>query len=179
MRERVSVWSVTTTLEPFAALLRRGRAMTRADDASSGLMALATTVARLNLALKAVAERLHSQDGLSAGDRSILLDLVDPRTVPGLARLRPVSRQVMQRAVDSLIERGLVITQANPEHRRSVLVALSKKGASVTHQIRERERTFSRKCFRDVDAKAIAKAHAVLLELHQALRTCIDVGEAS
>lgn len=152
--------------------------MSKANESSFGLMALATTVARLNLALKAVAERLHHEDGLSAGDRSILLDLVDgARTVPGLARLRPVARQVMQRAVDSLVGRGLVTTQPNPEHRRSVLVALSTKGVAVTRNIRQRERTFVLRYFRDSDPKAIARANSLLTALHEAIRKAVDVEE--
>ena len=58
------------------------------------------------------------------------LALVGPLTVPEIAKMRPTSRQRMQRLADELAAEGLVEFIDNPRHRRSKLVRLTRKGAS-------------------------------------------------
>ncbi len=56
------------------------------------------------------------------------LALLGPLTVPQIARMRPTSRQRMQRLADELAADGLVRFVDNPKHRRSKLVQLTAKG---------------------------------------------------
>jgi DNA-binding MarR family transcriptional regulator len=56
------------------------------------------------------------------------LALVGPLTVPEIARMRPTSRQRMQRLADDLAAEGLVEFIDNPRHRRSKLVRLTREG---------------------------------------------------
>src|SRR5215469_7564049 len=56
------------------------------------------------------------------------LALLGPLTVPEIARMRPTSRQRMQRLADELAAAGLVAFTDNPRHRRSKLVRLTRKG---------------------------------------------------
>ena len=56
------------------------------------------------------------------------LALLGPLTVPQIARMRPTSRQRMQRLADELAAEGLVEFIDNPKHRRSKLVRLTPKG---------------------------------------------------
>jgi DNA-binding MarR family transcriptional regulator len=56
------------------------------------------------------------------------LALLGPLTVPQIAEMRPTSRQRMQRLADELAAAGLVEFIANPKHRRSKLVRLTRKG---------------------------------------------------
>jgi DNA-binding MarR family transcriptional regulator len=56
------------------------------------------------------------------------LALRGPLTVPQIARMRPTSRQRMQRLADELAAQGLVEFVDNPKHRRSKLVRLTRKG---------------------------------------------------
>jgi DNA-binding MarR family transcriptional regulator len=56
------------------------------------------------------------------------LALIGPLTVPQIAKMRPVSRQRMQRLADELAAEGLVEFIDNPQHRRSKLVRLTLKG---------------------------------------------------
>src|SRR5690349_23409452 len=56
------------------------------------------------------------------------LALLGPVTVPQIARMRPTSRQRMQRLADELAAEGLVELVDNPRHRRSKLVRLTRKG---------------------------------------------------
>jgi DNA-binding MarR family transcriptional regulator len=56
------------------------------------------------------------------------LALLGPLTVPQIARMRPTSRQRMQRLADELAAEGIVEFIDNPKHRRSKLVRLTRKG---------------------------------------------------
>jgi DNA-binding MarR family transcriptional regulator len=56
------------------------------------------------------------------------LAVIGPLTVPQIAKMRPTSRQRMQRLADELAAEGLVAFIDNPRHRRSRLVRLTRKG---------------------------------------------------
>jgi DNA-binding MarR family transcriptional regulator len=111
------------------------------EPTDTALHELVIEVRRLFHALREHGERLHADDELSAGQRALLLNLhqLGPRTVPQLARLRPVSRQHIQTLVDPLLTRGLVERRDNPQHRRSHLMALTAAGRRVVRRIRARE----------------------------------------
>jgi DNA-binding MarR family transcriptional regulator len=96
---------------------------------------------RLFHRMKAVAEALHGNGEVSAGRRGILRDLdrLGPKTVPQLARMRPVSRQHIQSLVDPMAEQGLVEFQHNPDHKRSKLIAITDKGRAFVNEMFERE----------------------------------------
>ena len=66
------------------------------------------------------------------------LALLGPLTVPEIARLRPTSRQRMQRLADELAAEGLVEFIDNPKHRRSKLVRLTRKGVRSYRQLNVR-----------------------------------------
>ena len=59
-------------------------------------------------------------------------------TVPQIARMRPTSRQRMQRLADELAAEGLVKFIANPKHQRSKLVQLTPKGDARYRELNAR-----------------------------------------
>jgi DNA-binding MarR family transcriptional regulator len=61
--------------------------------------------------------------------------LLGPLTVPQIARMRPTSRQRMQRLADELAAEGLVKFTDNPKHQRSKLVQLTPKGDARYRQL--------------------------------------------
>jgi DNA-binding MarR family transcriptional regulator len=63
------------------------------------------------------------------------LALLGPLTVPQIAKMRPTSRQRMQRLADELAAEGLVEFVDNPRHRRSMLVRLTRKGTVRYRQL--------------------------------------------
>src|SRR5829696_46937 len=77
-------------------------------------------------------------DGRSEGLAELMLEvaqcffrslaLLGPLTVPQIAKMRPTSRQRMQRLADELAAEGLVEFVQNPKHRRSKLVQLTSNG---------------------------------------------------
>lgn len=105
--------------------------------------------------LRAVAESLHSE--VSAGQRGVLFEVLEqgPRSVPEMARARPVSRQHIQALAQELLAQGLVERLANPAHQRSHLIAATDKGRSLAETIRAREQRFLRQLHRGTKARGI------------------------
>lgn len=103
-------------------------------------------VSRLYQRFGQISDKLHAAHGISSADRSLLLMLADAGglTVSEIARERAVTRQFIQRMVNSLLERGLVKTVANVKHRRSPKLALTADGANAAEQIKLRELPFQR-----------------------------------
>lgn len=101
----------------------------------SALESLFGETVSLSHRLRTVAEHVHQQGETSAGKLGVLrgLDLFGPRTVPQIARARPVSRQYIQALVDELAEEGHVEFLDNPAHKRSRLVRLTPKGKGFLH----------------------------------------------
>lgn len=91
--------------------------------------------------LNAAAKELHAEDNITAGKRGVLLDLrrLGPRTVPQLARARPVSRQHIQSLVNPLSDEGYVEFTGNPAHRGSPLIRLTARGRDLARRISQRE----------------------------------------
>ena len=94
--------------------------------------------AAVQLGLELLA-RLQSADadldlgGLQEADAELIDHLeiltgAGPRTVPALAEVLETSRQAAQRLVDELCARKYVEQQTNPQHRRSVLIAVTESG---------------------------------------------------
>jgi DNA-binding MarR family transcriptional regulator len=66
------------------------------------------------------------------------LALIGPLTVPQIAKMRPTSRQRMQRLADELASDGLAEFIDNPRHRRSKLVRLTRKGEARYRELSAR-----------------------------------------
>ena len=90
---------------------------------------------------------LHQNSDISVGMRAVLESVIDggPQTVPHMARIRPVTRQHIQTLVNELLEGGYVEYIDNPAHKRSKLVAPTKRGMRAFDKMRAVEsEAFSR-----------------------------------
>ena len=98
-------------------------------------------IPRLFHLLKSLGDAMHADLGVTPAMRGVMASLAaqGPRTVPELARQRPVSRQHIQAVVDALTEAGLAETRSNPFHKRSGLVVLTPAGMRVFGEIRARD----------------------------------------
>ena len=87
-------------------------------------------VAQFFFRIRAFGQKAGFMTSWGAGAFGFLrsLALLGPLTVPEIARMRPTSRQRMQRLADELAAEGLVAFADNPRHRRSKLVRLTRKG---------------------------------------------------
>jgi DNA-binding MarR family transcriptional regulator len=118
--------------------MRQGRAKARSGGKGEGrgerkgeaIGELMLDVAQFFFRIRAVGQRTGLITGWGGGAFGFMrsLALLGPLTVPQIARMRPTSRQRMQRLADELAAEGLVEFVDNPQHRRSRLVRLTRKG---------------------------------------------------
>jgi DNA-binding MarR family transcriptional regulator len=109
-------------------------------DFVQAFQALIGEVFRLNGALLSAGDRLARDLGISpARWQTIATIRNQPMTVSDIARRLGLTRQSVQRTVKLLIEEGLARQQPNPEHRRSHLVALTRRGEKVMHELSNRQ----------------------------------------
>jgi DNA-binding MarR family transcriptional regulator len=111
-------------------LRRRTRAGPVADSKAAAVAELMLEVAQCFFRIRAVGQKTGLITGWGGGAFGFMrsLALLGPLTVPRIARMRPTSRQRMQRLADELAAEGLVEFIDNPKHRRSKLVRLTPKG---------------------------------------------------
>lgn len=111
------------------------------DGLHRALDAFTLETALLFFRMRVAAKDYLGRGEHSSGHRSLLKSLgaEGPRTVPDMAAARAVSRQHVQKLVDGLKADGLVAAIANPAHRRSVLIALTRRGAAYLREMEERE----------------------------------------
>jgi DNA-binding MarR family transcriptional regulator len=121
--------------------------------------------------LSAASDIIHANRGLTAGMRSLLMGLAatGPRTVARMADDRPVSRQYVQRLVDDMVEMGLVQTRPNPEHKRSVLIEITRKGRAAAAAIAKVEAPLVETLFEGFSEKELAVTAHVLVTLTEKL----------
>ncbi|GAB2183341.1 MarR family winged helix-turn-helix transcriptional regulator [Roseibium sp. LAB1] len=98
---------------------------------------LIVNVRRTFRQLAGMSDRMLEARGLTASLRAILEFLADegPSPVPKMAGAKSMTRQSVQALVDRLEGLALVASLPNPEHKRSVLISLTDKGASTFREI--------------------------------------------
>lgn len=108
---------------------------------TDALLALADEVPRVFFRLRAVAEDLHAEAGMTPGKRAILRDIVErgALSAPQLAAMRSLTRQAVQPFIDDLLTDGLASKAPNPKHQRSHLIAATAAGRSMYKKIRATE----------------------------------------
>jgi len=100
------------------------------DGKAAAIAELMLEVAQCFFRIRAVGQKTGLITSWGGGAFGFMrsLALLGPLTVPQIARMRPTSRQRMQRLADELAAEGLVKFVDNPKHRRSKLVQLTPKG---------------------------------------------------
>jgi len=101
-----------------------------ADGKAEAIAELMLEVAQCFFRIRALGQKTELITSWGGGAFGFIrsLALLGPLTVPQIARMRPTSRQRMQRLADELAAEGLVEFIDNPRHRRSKLVRLTRKG---------------------------------------------------
>jgi DNA-binding MarR family transcriptional regulator len=136
--------------------MRQGKS---ADPMATGkgemIADLMLEVAQFFFRIRAVGQRTGLITSWGGGAFGFMrsLALIGPLTVPQIARMRPTSRQRMQRLADELAAEGLVEFIDNPRHRRSNLVRLTRKGDTR---------------YRDLSARFLGIASTMGAELREA-----------
>ena len=101
------------------------------DGKGEAVAELMLEVAQCFFRIRAVGQRTGLITSWGGGAFGFMRSLAQlgPLTVPQIAQMRPTSRQRMQRLADELAAEGLVEFVDNPQHQRSKLVRLTRKGA--------------------------------------------------
>lgn len=125
---------------PMTRVPRRQGASRAAAGKGEAIADLMLEVAQFFFRLRALGQRTGLITSWGAGAFGFMrsLALIGPLTVPQIARMRPTSRQRMQRLADELAAGGLVEFIDNPRHRRSKLVRLTRKGTARYHALSAR-----------------------------------------
>jgi len=114
----------------MATVARRNAASWVASTKGEEIAELMLEVAQFFFRLRSLGQKAGLITSWGGGAFGFLrsLALTGPLTVPQIARMRPTSRQRMQRLADELAAEGLVEFIDNPKHQRSKLVRLTRKG---------------------------------------------------
>ncbi len=144
---------------------------TEAERTAAAAAALIRTVRRAFRLFARSIERLHADLDVTAAMRVVLemLEEDGAMTVPQMARQKGLTRQHFQTKVDALLQRGLVASQPNPAHARSVLIELTPEGRAVSAEMRRREQAELTRALADLDAARIEQADRLLVEFCTAL----------
>lgn len=117
---------------------------------SNSLVQLVDEVARLQGRFQSLFADVHAETGLKAMEDLVLNAIAEadtPPTVPQIGRSLGHPRQVIQRAIDALVDYGFLRKLPNPDHKRAPLFEMTKKGGELK---------------RRSDAQALAIADAFL-----------------
>src|SRR5215469_11182690 len=114
----------------MGSVRHRKRGEPAADAKGEAVVELMLEVAQCFFRIRALGQKTGLITSWGGGAYGFMrsLALLDPLTVPQIAKMRPTSRQRMQRLADELAADGLVEFIDNPRHRRSKLVRLTRKG---------------------------------------------------
>ncbi|GIH79152.1 MarR family winged helix-turn-helix transcriptional regulator [Planobispora longispora] len=96
----------------------------------------ALTVYRLNGQFLGVGDALARPVGMTVAWWQVLSAVLDePMSVAGIARLRGLTRQGVQRVADLLVAEGLAEYEPNPAHRRAKLLRPTARGTAAIERI--------------------------------------------
>ena len=108
---------------------------------------------------------------ITAADRAVMEFLYPDKklSVPEIASRYRVSRQHVQVTINPLVERGLLLTEPNLRHKRSVLVALTKSGRALFKSVINRESRVIDELFSEISSSNVKTTAATLNALLSAL----------
>jgi len=92
----------------------------------------------------------------------------DSKTVPQIARRLGVTRQNVQRIADLLVTEGWATFEANPDHRSSPYLVLSKRGRDALERVSKAAEGHHARLARKLTASELASIHRGLRRLLEA-----------
>lgn len=146
-------------------------------DAETALTELILEVFRLNGRLLLAGDRLMESLDLSSARWQVLGAIqfsTEPQTVSGLARSMGLSRQAVQRLVNTLVEEDLATLVANPAHRRAPLVAFTRKGRAAYVAAERRQAPWAVDLAKAASRADIERASRVLSAIRARLEAVPD-----
>ncbi len=136
------------------------------------LIGLIDGIARLQGRLKGAFAESRLATGLGDMEMTVLNAVAEaksPPTVPQIGRSLGHPRQVIQRAANALIEAGLIEAQANPDHKRAVLLVPTKHGVALKRDANRKANEIGRALLQSVEAALVVEATERLDRIRQQL----------
>jgi DNA-binding MarR family transcriptional regulator len=157
----------------MATVPQRKEASRIASSKGEAIAALVLEVSQLFFRLRAVGQKTGFITNWGAGAFGFMrsLALSGPLTVPQIARMRPTSRQRMQRLADELAAEELVEFIDNPKHRRSKLARLTRKGHARYRELSARLLDIASTMGADLSEADIRKSTEIVGRLSDEART--------
>lgn len=128
-------------------------------------------IRRLFRTMAQVAEGYLEDSGLTAADRAVMEFLYPDKklSVPQIAARYDVSRQHVQVTVNGLSAKGLVLSEPNPRHKRSPLIALDEPGRATFAEIRKNESRLVALLFSNTRDEDLETTQRTLASIHEKL----------
>jgi DNA-binding MarR family transcriptional regulator len=147
----------------------------RGNDKGEAIAELMLEVAQFFFRLRAMGQRAGLITSWGGGAFGFMrsLALLGPLTVPQIARMRPTSRQRMQRLADELAAAGLVEFVDNPKHRRSKLVLLTRQGDARFRALSARLLAIASTMGESLSATDVRKAAGIVRRLSDEARGAV------
>ena len=131
----------------------------------STLLEVADEIYRAYFALQDIESRQSFCGGRTGRFVMLTIYSAGSMSVPDLAYRRALSRQRMQQVVDLLMEEGFLERQANPRHKTSSLMALTRTGRRKAKPLVRQEKQFFKDRIPWVGQRKIQTCREVLQEL--------------
>jgi DNA-binding MarR family transcriptional regulator len=90
-------------------------------------------------------------------------------TVPSIARRLGTSRQNVQRIADEIVKDGLATFEPNPDHQRSPLLLLSRRGTAILDRLNESASRRNLHLTEELGDAGVRRLRALLDQLRHAL----------
>jgi DNA-binding MarR family transcriptional regulator len=145
---------------------------TKRTPAGEALTNVVLDLLRLSSLFLTAGDRLVAGLGLTSARWQILGAITyaeRPQPVAWLARDLGANRQNVQRIVNDLHKEGLVVFEANPHHRRALLVVLTEKGKRAFETAMELQAPWVNSLSDGLSVKDIETVHRVATALRKKL----------
>jgi len=125
-------------------------------------------VLRMSGRIRSIFGDVNAGTGLSAMETTVLTAVAEsrfPPTVPQIGRSLGHPRQVIQRAVNALVDGGYLETSDNPEHKRARLLTPTAEGLRLKHEADARANEIAELLLKEMDGDLCRE---ITRDLHQA-----------
>ena len=145
------------------------------SDSHAAPIQLLDALARLQGRLHSAFSSVRTGTGLSDMEHTVLAAVVEARaapTVPQIGRALGHPRQVIQRAANSLHDKGLIAFTDNPDHKRASLLDATAAGAAVQAEANRKAEAVSAALLEMVKPDQLH----IAIEQIEAIRAALDAG---
>lgn len=149
-------------------------------DSRPPLTSLVDELARLHGRLRSAFAASWRDAGLGESEVMVLNAVVEAErlpTVPQIGRSLGQARQLVQRAANSLVERGLAETLPNPDHKRAMLIKATDAGFALKRRIDAEADAIGKELGKSVDLDNARAAAALLRIVRKQLEARLRAGE--